>query len=387
MKKTKKFNWQHVIMISSAHMLHDIFTSFFAPLLPLLKEKMGLSNSTIGILSIIQRLPSLFNPLVGIIADSFPVRYFIIVSPAITAITMSLIGLAPGVVILGILLFVTGISSTLFHTPSPVMIKKLSGNKPGKGMSFYMLGGEFARTLGPLIITAAVSYWGLEGSWRLIPFGLVASFILFIRLRKIPVSQDIQRDTRYDSFMSTLRELLPFFLILSGFIFFRGISKASLTTFLTIYLDEQGQSLWFVNGALSVFQFSGAIGVMFSGTISDRIGSRNTLLIISIATPILMGLFLFAEGGWQFAVLIALGFFLLSTGPVILSMVTSIKTSHPAFVNGVFMTISFIVGALAILLTGIVSDFIGLENSFRLAALLSIGSLPFVFFMQKWDNK
>ncbi len=387
MKSSTKFHSKHVISVSMAHMLHDVYSSFFAPLLPLLKEKMELSNSIIGILSIIQRLPSLFNPLVGVIADKFPVRYFIIVSPAITAIAMSFIGMAPGIVILGILLFVSGISSTLFHTPAPVMIKKLSGDKIGKGMSFYMLGGEFARTLGPLIITAAVSYWGLEGSWRLIPFGLVASFILFIQLRKIPVSHDIQKNTDSESFKKTFHELLPFFLILSGFIFFRGISKASLTTFLTIYLDEQGQSLWFVNGALSVFQFTGAIGVLFSGTISDRIGKYNTLLIISIATPILMGIFIFSSGVWQIAVLMTLGFFILSTGPVMLSLVTGIKTTHPSFVNGVFMTTSFVVGAIAILLTGIISDYIGLENSFRLAAILSLGSLPFVFLIKKWDKQ
>ncbi|WP_146066732.1 MFS transporter, partial [Candidatus Venteria ishoeyi] len=222
----------------------------------MIKVKLGLTNSQIGILSVVQRLPSLFNPLVGIMADKFPVRYFVIVSPAITSITMSLIGLAPGVVIIGILLFVTGISSTLFHTPSPVMMKKVSGDKPGKGMSFYMLGGEFARTLGPLLITAAVSYWGLEGTWRLMPFGLVASFILFLRLRKIPIREDIQQSTSYRSFGKTLKATLPFFLILAGFMFFRGVAKAALTTFLTIYLDEQGQSLWFVNGALSIFQFT-----------------------------------------------------------------------------------------------------------------------------------
>ncbi len=386
MKESKKFHWQHVVLVSLAHMLHDIFTSFFAPLLPLLKEKMALSNSTIGLLTVIQRLPSVFNPLVGIIADKFPLRVFVIVSPAVTAITMSMIGLAPGVVILGILLFTTGISSALFHTPSPVLIKQLSGDKPGKGMSFYMLGGEFARSLGPLIITAAVSYWGLEGSWRLITFGLVASLILYVRLRKINVAPVRQKTSGYQSFFLIFRELLPFFMILSGFVFFRGIAKAALTTYLTVYLDEQGQSLWFVNSALSVFQFTGAVGVLLSGIFSDRIGRHQTLLIISIATPIFMGLFLFSQGGWQIVVLMVLGFFILSTTPVLLSLVTNIRTSHPAFVSGVFMTVSFIIGALAILLTGIISDFIGLENSFKLATLLSAGSLPFIFLLRKWDK-
>jgi len=141
-----------------------------------------------SLLDIFQRTPNLFNPLVGLLADKAPARYFIIVTPAITAITMSLLGAAPYYSVLAILLFVMGISGALFHVPSPVMIKKVSGNRIGKGMSFYMLGGEIARTLGPLIITGAVSLWGLEGTWRLIPFGLVASFILYFKLRKIKIS-------------------------------------------------------------------------------------------------------------------------------------------------------------------------------------------------------
>ena len=373
-------------MISTAHMLHDIYSSFFVPLLPLLKDKLGLSNSLIGILSIIQRLPSLLNPFIGILADKFPVRFFIILAPALTSITMSFLGLASNIFILAVLLFVTGISSALFHTPSPVMIKQFSGKSSGKGMSFYMLGGELARTLGPLIITGAVTIWGLEGTWKLLPFGLLASFILFLMFRKIPISKHIKKTTGYSGVIKTLKKLSPFFITLSGFILFRGIAKAALTTFITIYLDDKGGSLWFVNGSLAVLQFAGAAGVMFSGIFSDKIGRTRTLLIISILTPILMGLFIIAEGVFLLIVLILLGFVILSTGPVMLSFVNRFKSDHPALINGVFMTVSFIVGAIAILITGFMGDILGLEMTFKIATWLSLGSIPFVLMLSRWDT-
>ena len=113
---------------------------------------------------------------------------------------MSLLGIAPTYTIVAVLLFVMGISSALFHVPSPVMVKKISGDQTGKGMSFYMFGGEMARTIGPLVITGAVSLWGLEGTWRLMPFGLVASFILYLRLRKIKISSDFQSKAQTTGF-------------------------------------------------------------------------------------------------------------------------------------------------------------------------------------------
>ena len=158
MKNKKKFQFGNVLTVSFAHLSHDIYSAFLAPLLPLLISKLGITLSMAGLLDVTRKLPSLFNPFVGLIADRVCVRYFIIITPAITGIAMSLLGIASSYPILLILLFVAGISNTLFHVPSPVMIKHVSAEQVGKGMSYYMLGGELARTLGPLLITAAISW-------------------------------------------------------------------------------------------------------------------------------------------------------------------------------------------------------------------------------------
>ncbi len=183
-----KFQTSNVLLVSASHMLHDIYSSFLAPLRPLLIEKFGITLALASVWDLVMRIPWILNPFIGMIAEKTAARYFVILTPAITAVSMSLLGIAPSFTIVSVLLFVMGVSSAMFHVPSPVMIKRLAGKYTGKGMSFFMFGGEMARTLGPLIITAAVSYWGLEGTWKLIPFGLLASFILFLKLRKVKIS-------------------------------------------------------------------------------------------------------------------------------------------------------------------------------------------------------
>ena len=178
--KQGRFQTGNVILISLTHLLHDVYTSFLAPLLPLLIARHNLSLTLSGLLSVVQRIPSLFNPFVGILAEKMKVRYLVIFAPAITTVAMGLIGLAPTYTVLLVLVFVSGISSTMFHVPAPGMVKKISGERIGMGMSFFMLGGELARTLGPLIIVAAAEIWGLKGTLKMIPFGLVASFVLWI---------------------------------------------------------------------------------------------------------------------------------------------------------------------------------------------------------------
>ena len=364
--------------ISGAHLLHDIYSAFLAPLFPLLIEKLGLSYFMIGGLTVIQRIASLFNPFIGLLVDRKDLRYFIILTPAITAVTMSLIGLAENFFQLALLLFIMGWSAAFFHVPGPVLIKRVSGDRMGLGMSFYMVAGELARSLGPIIIVAAVSWWGLEGTYRLIPAGLIASFILFFRLRKL---KHIEVKTKKIdiSVRELLIELKGFYLNITGYTFSRGLLKSLLVTFLPTYYVAQGESLWFAAYTLSILQFSGAIGSFFAGSVSDRIGRRRTLIIISLITPVLMLLFVMTSGWLNMLILMLIGLFIFGSTPVLLAMVQDMSAERPSFNNGVFMTISFAFGAFATLFIGFLADFIGLEKSFMLSPLFALIAIPFAF--------
>jgi len=377
------FQAGNVIIISLSHLLHDIYSSFLAPILPLLIEKLGISLTAAGLLGIIQRIPSLFNPFVGILAENMKIRYLVIFAPALTTIAMSLIGLAPGYLILAILLFVAGFSSTLYHVPSPVMIKHISGDKLGKGMSYFMVGGELARTLGPLIIVAAVSHWGLESTYKLIPFGILASAILFLRLRKIDLREDFKKTAEKPEYYKIFKKFLPTFTILGFIVFFRGAMKSALTLYLSVYLTDKGNSLWFAAAALSVLQLAGVLGTFSSGIISDRIGRRTAMVIITMGTPVLMWLFLNAQGALTFPVLILTGFFLVAPGPVMLAIIHELKTKHLAFVNGIYMTIQFGFSSLMLLLVGISSDHLGMETTYIISGIVAALSIPFAFMLPK----
>lgn len=52
-----------------------------------------------------------------------------------------------------------------------------------------MVGGELARTAGPLLVTAGVSLWGLEGLYKLMPLGILASVVLYIKLKDFDINR------------------------------------------------------------------------------------------------------------------------------------------------------------------------------------------------------
>jgi len=382
--KTCKFQTANVLSTSIAHFFHDIYTSFLAPLLPLLIDKLGISLFQAGTLSVFQRIPTILNPLIGILAERVSSRYFIICTPAITGIFMSLIGVAPSYIFLVLIMMVSGLSSAFFHVPGPVMIRKVSCDRPGLGMSLFMVGGELARTAGPLVILGAVSLWGLEGTWRLAPLGIIASVVLFYRLKDIEIRQDFSQDKEKPDYFKVFKKFIPLFTSVTGFTFFFGAIKSSLTIYLPTYLNlEGGHSLWFAGASLAILQGAGVAGTLLAGPLADRIGNRALLRIVALATPLLMLLFTQVNVFWGIPVLIVLGVILFAPSPVILSVVNNTKTKHLTFINGMYFTINFLLNAIMVMVMGKIADGIGLELAYLISVGIGMAAIPFIWSLKE----
>ncbi len=378
------FHYGTVLTVSFAHLSHDLYSSFLAPILPLLISKFGIPLSGASLLDVVRKLPSIFNPLIGLLADKVSVKWFIIIAPTLTALTMSLLGVAPGYPIILLLLLVAGISNSMFHVPSPVIIKEVAGREIGKGMSYYMLGGELARSLGPLLITTAVSIWGLEGSWRVMPIGFVASIILYFRLRNIKASHIGKKQEKASG---TMKKFYKFFFLIGGLAFFRGLMHISLTLFLPTYLTQNGASLWLSGVAISILQLAGAVGTFFAGSLSDKYGRERILLITSILNPILMFIFIISNTVAKLPVLILIGFSLFATGPILLAMVQSTKNDRPSLMNGVYMALNFGISSLVSILIGVSGDMIGLDRTYAITIFAAFLTIPFIFGLKSHIKK
>lgn len=382
--ENKEFQKDKVLTLSFAHLAHDTYSSFLAPILPLLIEKLGISLFMSAFLDIARSVPSLLNPFFGLLAEKAGVKYFVILTPAITAVSMSLIGLAPSYTVVFILLFVAGLSAALFHVPSPTMIKESSGNKVGTGMSFFMVGGESARTLGPLLVTAGISIWGFEGMYKLMPLGLIASVILYIKLKDFDSNRVPQKPKEKGDTKRVLKRFMPFLGVLGGFILFQSAMKRALTLYLPVYLIAQGQSLWYAGISLSILQGFGVLGTLFAGNISDRIGRQNTLLISSIGSVIAMGFFIYTTHLFFLAIL---GAFLLSTGPVLMASVQDTASNMPTFMNSMYMSINFGVSSLVVFVVGFLGDILGLHVTYMICNIVAIGCIPMALLLNKSAQK
>ncbi|MBW2442921.1 MAG: MFS transporter [Deltaproteobacteria bacterium] len=377
----RRFDTEKILALSIGHFIHDVYTGFLAPLLPLLIEKLSLSLTQAGFLSTIMQLPALLNPHIGQLADRISGRYFVILAPALTAVPMSLIGMAPSYGVLLILMFITGVSVSVWHVPAPVMIAELSAARKGRGMSFFMTGGELARSVGPLVAVGAVSVFGLEDFYPVMIFGLLATVWLYFKLRTIPVRQVGSR--RKFSVLETWRTLSFVLLPLSAILVARGFMHAAMTAFLPTYIKMETGNLWLAGIALTLFEAAGVAGVLMAGSISDWFGRRKTLLVSLLGAPLFLFIFTLSGGWIRLAALIATGFTLLSTSPVMLALVQENARQAPAAANGFYMMASFIARSAVVVVVGFIADRIGLNATYLISAAMGLVGIPFVLMLPR----
>ncbi len=370
---SEEFHASQVTTISAAHAVHDTYTSFLPALLPVFIERLALSNTQAGLLTVFREAPSLFQPLIGHLADRTNLRTLVILTPAVSATVMSLLGLAPAYFLLILMLLVVGLSSATLHAVAPVIAGRFSGKSLGRGMGFWMVGGELGRTLGPVVIVSAIQFLGLNRTPWLMLGGWLASALLFVRLRNVEMQTSVPTALPW---RQALRVMRPLLIPLAGISLARAFMLSALTTYLPIFLTQEGSALWFAGVSLSVLEIAGVAGALFGGSWSDRVGRRRIIFLSLLITPLTMFVFL-AVGGWaRFPLLLLLGFTALSTTPVFMALVQESYPENRSLANGVYMALSFAVTSLAAVSLGAFSDFFGMRQAFVLSAVIALLGLP-----------
>ncbi len=380
-EETAEFQTGEVATIAGGHFVHDTYSAFLAPLLPLIREQLGAGYAVTGSLVIFRQIPSLLNPFIGYLADKVSLRYFVILAPAVTATLMTSLGFVSSYAALAFLLFAAGVSVAMFHAPAPAMIARVSGKRVGKGMSLFMAAGELGRTLGPIIVVAGVGWFGLDGLWRLAFAGWGASAVLYLRLRHIPARSQKKKGATLREMWPHARRIYPLLVWLMGS---RVLMAVALTTYLPIYVrDQMAGSLWLAAASLTILEGAGVAGALLAGSYSDRLGRARILFIVFTLAPLFMLAFLLAGEWLALPLLIALGLTMLASQPVMLAVVQDEFPENRALANGIYLALSFSARSLGILGVGFLADQFGLFNAFLTAALVTFLGLPAIHLLRQ----
>jgi FSR family fosmidomycin resistance protein-like MFS transporter len=374
-----QFQTGRVTSIAAGHAVHDTYTAFLAPLLPSFVEKFALTNAAAGLLAAFLQLPSLLQPVIGHLADRTTIRWIVVLGPGVTATAMSILGWAPTYAVLALILLVAGSSVAAFHATAPVAVGYLSGNRLGRGMGFWMVGGEVGRTLGPLIIVSALAVMSLEQIAFLSIAGIATSILLYFRLRDVPLqTRDHGEQVPW---RTALRGMRSFMLVLGGVTAMRSMMMLATTVFLPLYLTESGSSIWLAGAALSIVEAAGVAGAFAGGWISDHVGRKAVVVFGQVTAPVALLLFLVADGWVRVATLPLIGFSLLAVPPVFMALAQEQAPRSRALANGFYLSTTMVIRSVAAVAYGAFADRFGLETAMVMGAIAMFGGLPLVWLL------
>lgn len=351
-------------------------------LIPAIQTKLGLSLAVVSLMIPAQQLPGIAQPFIGYLADRTTRKWFVVLAPTVSAVTLSSVALAPNVAIVLLLLIMSGLSSAAFHAPAVALVGELGGKKMGRAMSIFMALGDSARTIGPLLLTAAIALFTLRGSAVVMVFGIVASVVLYFTLDTRESDQRRKVATKID-FRPLLRARRKPLGALLAVSVINGLAIAPYQYFLVKFLVSNGHSEWYGGIALSLLSAAGIVGGLLAGSLSDHLGRKLILTVTAIAASPLFYLYLWLENGsWiVLAVLMAAGFVAISVRPVVLAVAQELMPEARGATAGLMLAIGFIAMSLASPLFGALGDRIGLREAFWLASATSWLAVPFIPFL------
>ena len=352
---------------ASTHFIADAYGNMYAPLLPLLIPRLGLSLQTIGVLAMCYQLASSVSQLgFGALADRWRPRVLLIGGPILSVVVLSAIGSATSVPMLAALLLVGGLGGAAFHPPAAALVHAVSGHRKGLAMATHISGGSLGFAIAPLCFAPAVLALGATWAWCVALPGLVALIYTVRLMRRVQITK--AHEAQHWGLLRPYAKPLG---LLYGIVVLRTLTASSLSVFLPVLLTRQGMGVGEASAAVSLYLFVSTVGGFFGGPLADIYGARRVIIwTLALSVPFLLVAQL--TSGWTLAVLVSTGgLFLQSTLPINVTFGQQIAPVSAATVSSLMMGFAWGVGSLLAPVVGLVGDRLGLQ-----AVLAITGVIP-----------
>ena len=353
--------------MASAHVMVDGYGNIYAPLLPLLIPKLGLSLAAAGTLTMCFQLAASVAQIgFGRLADRWRPRLLVMAGPVISVSVLSFIGVATTPQMLAVILIAGGLGAAAFHPPAAALAHRLGGDHPGFAMSVYITGGTLGFSFGPLMFAPFAERFGLTWTPLLALPGLVVVAFFLSRVPAMPLHPSSSGGLR------TLRPYAKPLGLLYLIVVLRTLTAISFATFIPVMLTRRGLSVSQAGSAVAIYLFASGLGGFFGGPTADRFGPRKVIaLSLVLATPFLV-VAPFLEG-WAFVAMLAIGgLFLQSTLPVNVTFAQSLAPVSAATVSSIMMGFGWGTGGLSVPFVGMIADRVGIEPTLSGLALVPL---------------
>ncbi len=375
----KNINYWPLVLLSLGHMVADINSGALPAILPLLKENLGLSYAMAGTIILVSSMTSsVIQPVFGYITDRKSLLWFLPLGCLGAALGLSLVGWASSYALILAMVTISGLGVAIYHPEGWRVANYFAGEKKATGMSIFAVGGNLGFTLGPLMATVFVAYFGLRGStFFLIPGAVVAGIFQFSRFWRVDTTAIKKKGSSGSALKAMKGASYPLSLLL-GMVMFRSWTHIGILTFIPFYyVNYLKMDPRVAGNMLFVFLGAGTLGTFLGGPLADRFGYKRIILFsLGVSCPLFM-LFLVSSGIWAYIWLTVTGFILIFSFSVSMVMGQSFMPQNVGMASGLILGFSFGMGGLGASVLGYFADLWGVPTTLWIIAFLPLGAFLF----------
>jgi len=373
--EVEKMNKKALSLLSLGHMVTDISQGALPVLLPFIKEALQISYTQSGLILLFANFTSsIIQPAFGHLSDRYSQGWFLPGGIFLSCIALSLTGFARSYEMLLLLVALSGMGVAIFHPEGYRTAHFFTGQKKATGMAIFSVGGNLGFSLGPIMVTYLVTYYGLKGTGFFSIPGIVTVFLFLFSLKwltsPVRISSMGQRETAGPSAAS--RNWIGLLLLILA-VTMRSWIQAGLMTFIPFYYINylKGEAIY-AGKLVFIFLVSGAVGVLFGGPLADRWGHKDFFLItMGISFPLVLGFLKLS--GWPVIVILGLcGLVLFSTFSVSIVMAQEMLPQNLGVASGLMVGFAIGTGGIGVTILGYLADLWGIPFALKTIALMPV---------------
>ena len=369
------------------HVWNDLFFILLIPLLPAIKEDLGLSFTEVVLLkSVFSGASAVLQVPAGFLAEGIGEFWLIIWGNIWVAAGLLGMALSPIFALLIAASFLGGLGGGAQHPLGSSMVSRAYDDRGrSTAVGTVNFAGDLGKMAGPVVAGTVALYYG----WRTVLGAVGVAGIVFMVLAMMARrSVDIGRPQRHGSeATSGVSGQTPRrgFVALSGIGFLDSAARGAALAFLPFVMDAKDMSATHISIMLFLLFAGGAAGKFVCGWLGERHGTVSliwgtkgltaTLLVLSIVTPAtLLG-----------PLMVALGLGLNGTSSVLYAGVAElVPPIRRARLYGIYYTTNEGGTVLAPVAYGIIADLFSVNVTVIVMGLLTATILPASLMLRKY---
>ena len=341
------------LTVAGSHFSLEVLSNTLPLIYTLLIAERGFTYSQIGTIALIGGLcGSVTQLLFGMLVDRWDARKQVILSIVWMGVGMGVVGFVSSFGWLIALVGFAKLASAAYHPAGAALANFASNKMKGTSVSYFSVGGSLGSAMSPLIFGLALGAWGLNGTFLLIPCGILLAFLLWSPLGQVPlVSNKSQGKTKANK-AGPIWALLPIVILVST----RSWTSGTLSTYLPEWYASQGTSLALAGGAFSLVLVMTGAGNLLGGRVADRIGHERVVIGGMILLSAAFWGFLNFSGPFQVISLALVGMATGMTTPSSLVMAQGAWPQAIGLASSLVMGVAWMPSSLGSWTIGLIAD-------------------------------